>query len=91
MTFIRLSFTCEPNTQILRNAMKPKETNSPEPIAYSVEDAARAVGLGRTKLFELIRTGQITAVKVGGRTLVPVDSLRSFIIRRTGASSPNQN
>jgi excisionase family DNA binding protein len=67
--------------------MSPKQTNTPEPIAYSVEDAARAIGLGRTKLFELIRTGQITAVKVGGRTLVPVDGLRRFLIRKMAVQS----
>ena len=59
-----------------------KSDNPPEPLALSVEDAARATSLGRTKLFELIRAREIEAVKVGGRTLVPVASLKAFLAKK---------
>jgi excisionase family DNA binding protein len=36
-------------------------------------------GIGRTKMYELIKDGQIEAIKVGTATLVPVDSLRRFL------------
>jgi excisionase family DNA binding protein len=49
------------------------------PLAHSVEVAAKRVGIGRTKLFELIRTGRLRAVHYGRRTLVPEESLKAFL------------
>ena len=50
-----------------------------EAIAYTLNDAAKACGLGRTTLYEAIGRGELTAVKAGGRTLIPAHSLRAFI------------
>ena len=47
--------------------------------AYSVEEAARQIGIGRSKMFELIKYGKIKAIKCGARTLVPDSSLMSFL------------
>lgn len=55
------------------------ETTRPEPLAYSINDACRVSGLGRTTLYELIGRGEIKVRKVGARTLVPADSLRAFL------------
>lgn len=41
-----------------------------EPISYSVREAARIIGLGKTKLYELIKAGRLPIVKIGDRTLV---------------------
>ena len=41
-------------------------------IALSPAEAAAAIGLGRSKLYELMRAGEITAKKSGGRTVIPV-------------------
>jgi excisionase family DNA binding protein len=48
-------------------------------LAYSVEEAAEAISCGRTSVFELIRTGQLRAVKVFGRTLITDDDLRATL------------
>ena len=48
-------------------------------IAHSVENAAALLDVGRTTVFELIRTGKIKAVKLGGRTLIPDAALRDFL------------
>lgn len=48
-------------------------------IAHSVENAATLLDVGRTTVFELIRTGKIKAVKLGGRTLIPDAALRDFL------------
>lgn len=42
-------------------------------------------GIGRSKLYELIATGQIEIVKVGAMTLVPVAGLERFIAKRQAA------
>lgn len=48
-------------------------------LMYSVEEAAQATGLGRTKIYELMASGEITAVKVGNRRLIPAEALREFV------------
>ncbi len=45
----------------------------------SINDAVRTFGIGRTKLYELIRNGDIEAVKLGRRTLIRTASAREFI------------
>jgi excisionase family DNA binding protein len=54
-------------------------TNHPEPIAYSINDACKAVGLGRTYLYQMISEGRLEVRKVGKRTLIPASSLRRLI------------
>ena len=49
-----------------------------DPINLSIIDAARALGIGRSKLYELINAGQLDTVKLGTRTLVRVISIRAF-------------
>ncbi len=49
-----------------------------DPINLSIIDAARALGVGRSKLYELINAGQLETVKLGTRTLVRVASVRAF-------------
>lgn len=55
------------------------ETSQHEPLAYSINDACRVSGIGRTTLYGLISKGEIKVRKVGARTLVPAESLRAFL------------
>ena len=50
-----------------------------EVLAYRVDDACRALGIGKTRLYELIGAGRIEARTCGGRTLIPAASLREFL------------
>lgn len=50
-------------------------------------EAAQALGIGRTKMFELIQAGEIDTVWIGRRRLVPVDELHAFVARRRGKVS----
>jgi hypothetical protein len=50
-----------------------KETKPVERLAYTVNDFCRAVGFGRTKTYELINSGQLKTVYVGGRRLITTD------------------
>jgi excisionase family DNA binding protein len=47
--------------------------------AMSVEEAAKAAGVGRTLLFEEIRKGRITARKVGRRTIITTEELDAWL------------
>lgn len=57
---------------------------SVEPICVKVNEAARMIGVGRTKLYELIATGDVEVVKLGRSTRVTVASLRELIARQQG-------
>lgn len=51
--------------------------------------AFRALGIGDTKGFELIRDGYLVARKIGSRTLVEAESVRRFAagLPRAGGSA----
>lgn len=48
-------------------------------LALSVKDACKAIGCGRTTLYSLIASGKIEARALGGRTVIPADSLQGFV------------
>ena len=49
------------------------------PLAYSVDDAARLAGIGRTRLYDFIAAGALPAKKFGKRTIVLADALKDFL------------
>jgi excisionase family DNA binding protein len=48
-------------------------------MLYGVEEAAAALRLSRSMLYELIRSGQLRTVKQGRRRLVPVTALAEYV------------
>ncbi len=44
-------------------------------LAYSIPEAANAISIGRSKLYELIAEGRIEIKKIGKRTIIPAESL----------------
>lgn len=53
--------------------------HDPPKIAYSIREACQASSLGRTTLYGHIQAGRLRAVRVGGRTIIPAESLRALI------------
>jgi excisionase family DNA binding protein len=41
-----------------------------QPLAFGVNDFAKATGVGRDKLYDAIRSGALKARKVGSRTII---------------------
>ena len=50
-----------------------------QPITVSISDTAKALGLGRTSIYALIREGRLATVKLGRRNLVKVESIRRLL------------
>ncbi|MCP4620653.1 MAG: helix-turn-helix domain-containing protein [Bradyrhizobium sp.] len=48
-------------------------------ITCSIQDACKASGLGRTKLYEVIKSKELQTIKVGRRTLVRYDDLKAWL------------
>ena len=49
------------------------------PLAYSIAEACAVGRTGRTALYEVIRKGDLRAIKRGRRTLILVDDLRQWL------------
>ena len=48
-------------------------------LAYSVDEAARLTGLSRDLLYDEMRRGNLTYVKVGRRRLITLQHLQQFL------------
>ena len=52
-----------------------------EPLAVSVDGATQVTGVGRTKLYEALGTGDLASCKVGTRRLILLNDLRAWLVR----------
>lgn len=57
------------------------ETASAPRLLLSVEDAADRLALSRTRLYGLIKSGEIVSIRIGRLRRVPVESLAAFTER----------
>lgn len=55
---------------------------SEDRIAVRIPEACRMIGIGRSKLYELMETGDLETIKVGTSRLVLVSSLQAFVEAR---------
>lgn len=60
-------------------ARHPLIRAQPTPLAYRINDAAAAIGIGRTKIYELIADGKLRAVKRDGVTFVRAADLDAYL------------
>lgn len=49
-------------------------------LLIGIHDAAKVLGLGRSKLYELIAEGRLETVTIGRRRLVRTDSVRALAL-----------
>ena len=48
-------------------------------LLLSVAESARRLGIGKTRFFELLKAEELHAVRLGGRTLIPIAELERFV------------
>ena len=56
------------------------------PLSVRVREACRLTGIGRSKLYELIRAGEISTFKIGGMTLISTAELERFLAAQIDGS-----
>lgn len=53
-----------------------------DPLLADTETARAMLGnIGKTKLFGLLREGMLERVKLGGKTLITIESIRNLVSR----------
>jgi excisionase family DNA binding protein len=50
-----------------------------ERLAYSINDTAKTLSLGRTSIYAMIADGRLEAFKLGRRTLIKAESIRRLM------------
>ena len=53
-------------------------------------EAAEAIGIGRSKVYELLASGELPSIRIGCSVRVPVDALRAWIDRQLGTRETGQ-
>jgi excisionase family DNA binding protein len=48
-------------------------------FSFTIDEAAAATGLGKTRLYEEMHLGRLKAVKAGRRTLIPAASIDAWL------------
>jgi excisionase family DNA binding protein len=50
-----------------------------EQLMYRPVEAAHMLGMGRTAVFGLIKSGRLRSIKLGGARFISADALRAFV------------
>lgn len=50
-------------------------------LVYRVADAAKALGLSRSRVYELIQEGELEVGKIGGCTVITAASIEALVDR----------
>ena len=63
----------------------PKPRQMPERVLLTVEEAAEQLGIGRTTIFRLVRSGEIESVRIGRLRRIHVDAVKAYAARLVAA------
>jgi excisionase family DNA binding protein len=59
-------------------AIEPEQADL-ERLTYQVEEVAKILGIGRNQAYEAVRSGQIPAIRIGKRLLIPKAAIRRML------------
>lgn len=62
--------------------MNSNDPSNAKPLAVAPAEAARLIGCGRTKLYELLGTGEIKSFHLGRRRLVRLAAIEAWMAAR---------
>lgn len=58
-----------------------------EPLRVDIPEAARILGVSRSRIYLRIKDGSLRAVKEGGRTLIAMTELHAYVARTTHSNA----
>jgi len=54
-----------------------------EPVLLRAQEVAKILGIGRTKVFEMLATGELPVLRIGRSVRVPRGELHEWVRQRT--------
>ena len=60
-------------------ASRTEQSQPAERLTYSVEEAARLLGISRNSAYEAVRRGEIPTIRIGRRILIPRSRLEAMM------------
>lgn len=57
-----------------------------EPVLLTPREAAAALGIGRSKLYELLQTGVLESVHIGACRRIPTEAITALVARLRGGA-----
>lgn len=68
-----------------------RELPKAEKLGYSIAEACAATSLGKTTIYAHIAAGRLRIVRLGGRTVIPAESLTAFLAADANYVSGKKN
>ncbi len=65
-----------------------EDGNEPQRLLLTVEEATQMLGVGRTTLFGLLRSGQLASVRIGAARRVSVEAIEELVDQLTERTPP---
>jgi excisionase family DNA binding protein len=59
----------------------PAPRSMPDRVLLTVEEAAQRIGIGKTKAYELVKSGDLESVLIGRLRRVHVDAINAYAAR----------
>lgn len=56
-----------------------------EPLLLRAREVAHLLGIGRSKVYEMMGTGELPTVRIGTAVRIPTKALEEWVLKRTGA------
>ncbi len=60
-------------------------------LVYSPEEARLLLNLGRSAIYEALRTRAIPSIRVGKKYLIPVEGLRRWLLEQPSEPQADEN
>lgn len=68
--------------------MSSMKSAATTPLAVSPAEAARLLGMSRSRLYDLLTSGEIASFKTGHARLIPYAALTAWVDGKLAASQP---
>jgi excisionase family DNA binding protein len=74
--------------ETLRDARPARPHAALPPLLLTVPEASRILGIGRSRLYELLATGEIPSLRIGRLRRIPYAALQGWVARQSAAPPP---
>ena len=62
--------------------MESPQEGTPQRLLLRIPEAADTIGIGRTKIYELIATGELPTIRIGRAVRISVTTLQKWVEER---------